>query len=172
MAMSSDSEQKALIQIRQYLKAGYTVDALRASGWRDWIHHFESNGVELRADQQLSDEDEREVRKLVLRQGGLSAREWLVKERAYSPEIAKAIVDPFLDEDVMTAMPLWDLTRGLLYLAVGVGLSLASFAAAISDTGGGGSYAVLFWGAVVVGGFFALRGLWTSGRYLFARWRG
>ncbi len=43
--MLSDSEQKALSQIKEYLGVGYSLDALRDTGWAEWINHFESTGV-------------------------------------------------------------------------------------------------------------------------------
>lgn len=124
--------------------------------------------------ERLSDDDVREVRKLVLRHGGLKARRWLVAERGYPTDVAKRIVDPFLDEDVATALPAWDLFRGLLLLAIGVGISAVAYSSSADTSGEGvgpGTF-VLFWGAIVVGGFLAARGLWSTARYVLARWRG
>lgn len=44
-------EQQALAEIRGYLRAGHTLEALRKAGWQDWIQRFEDAGTELRPEQ-------------------------------------------------------------------------------------------------------------------------
>jgi len=116
---------------------------------------------------QLTDDERREVVKLILSKGGFAARDWLVEERGYASPVAKALVDPLLDSDVATAEPLFDLLGGLLLLALGVGLVIVAISASSS---GGRLYNRLMIGALVGGGFLALRGLWMTGRYAVARW--
>ncbi len=45
--MSRAGEQTALEQIRKYLDAGHSVDAIRDAGWGEWIDHFDAKGVSL-----------------------------------------------------------------------------------------------------------------------------
>ena len=49
--MPNESEQKALSQIKAYLDAGHSLDAIRQSGWGDWIELLETKGYDLRTGQ-------------------------------------------------------------------------------------------------------------------------
>ncbi len=46
--MLTESEQRALDQIREYLAAGRELSEIRAAGWENWIDHLEDKGVDLR----------------------------------------------------------------------------------------------------------------------------
>jgi hypothetical protein len=116
--------------------------------------------MSMASDDRLSESDEREIRRLVLSKGGLPARDWLVKERGYSPDRAKAIVDPFLDEAVVREVPAWDFFFAMAWLIVG--LSLGLFAYLLGTSG------YLFYITLAVAGFFCLRGLWKAARYYLA----
>lgn len=45
--MSSESEQEALAQIRRYIDAGHSIEAIRDAGWGTWFDYFESKSVSL-----------------------------------------------------------------------------------------------------------------------------
>lgn len=46
--MPDDSQQKALSQIKDFLQAGHSLDAIREAGWGKWIDHLEAEGYDLR----------------------------------------------------------------------------------------------------------------------------
>lgn len=49
--MPSESEQKALFQIKGFLEAGHSLAAIREGGWAEWIDHLEAEGYDLRTGQ-------------------------------------------------------------------------------------------------------------------------
>jgi len=46
-----ESEQRALDQIKAYLDAGHSLDAIRDAGWATWVEHLEAKGYDLRTGQ-------------------------------------------------------------------------------------------------------------------------
>ena len=131
----------------------------RSSGLMESSNNEEDSDT--RPHEQLSEIDEREVRRLVLTRGGIPARDWLAKERGYSTAKAKATVDPFLDEPVATDVPAWDFFFALGWFLVGVSIAFTAYLLF-------GTTGFLFYVPVVVAGLFCLRGLWKAGRYFIA----
>lgn len=54
--MSGDGEQEKLAQIRKYLDAGHSIEAIGDAGWGEWIDYFASKGISLDDTQPLVEE--------------------------------------------------------------------------------------------------------------------
>lgn len=52
--MQDDGEQKALSRIREFLKAGRTLDEIRDAGWGEWLSYFEANQIEVEREPESS----------------------------------------------------------------------------------------------------------------------